>query len=71
MTTKTISGALFKAHFKGFVDNIADEDEVFFGAGDLSLYRIKDRGPVNGPRLVQIEFNELYSVDVDLGSSNT
>jgi hypothetical protein len=62
MTTKTISGAEFKLRFRGFAESLKDDDQVFFGAGDLSLHRIKERGPVNGPRLVQIEFNEIYSV---------
>lgn len=34
---------------------------LFFGAGDLSFHRAKNRGAV-GADLVQIEFNELYSV---------
>lgn len=62
MTTKTISGAEFKLHFAGLAESLKDDDQVFFGAGDLSLYRIKERGPIEGPRIVQIAFNELYSV---------
>lgn len=65
MTTKTISGAEFKLHFKEFISELQDDDQVFFGVGDLSLCRLKDRGPVQGPRLVQIAFNELYSVTSD------
>jgi hypothetical protein len=42
----------------------ADDDTlVLFGQGDLSLYRVKDRGPVGGPALLQVEFNEPYTVD--------
>lgn len=63
MKPKTISGAEFKLRFLDPCKNINDDDEVFFGAGDLSLYRLKERGPVSGPRLVQIEFNEIYSVN--------
>lgn len=63
--TKTISGAEFKAHMRPLLDSLADDDEVFFGAGDLSFYRPKERGPANGPRLVQLEFNEVYTVTVD------
>ena len=44
---------------------IKDDDEVFFGAGDLSLERVQERGPTEGPRLVQIEFNELYKITHD------
>lgn len=63
--TKTMSGAEFKLRFGALVTSLHDDDEVFFGAGDLSFYRPKDRGPVDGPRLVQIEFNEVYKVLAD------
>ena len=59
---KYLSGAEFKLHFKELVDSLSDDDLVTFGGGDLSLYRIKERGPVEGPRKVQIEFNETYTV---------
>lgn len=62
---KTMSGAEFKLRFSALVTSLHDDDEVFFGAGDLSFYRPKERGPVNGPRLVNIEFNEVYTVTVD------
>lgn len=44
------------------LNTLPDDAQVFFGAGDLSLYRLKNRGPVDGPPLIQIEFNEVYSV---------
>lgn len=59
---KMMSGAEFKLHFADLVRNLKDDDLVYFGAADLSLCRLKDRGPINGPRMVQIEFNELYKV---------
>lgn len=59
---KTMTGAEFKAHFAPLLKSLRDEDEVFFGGGDISFYRVKERGPVVGPRLVQIEFNEAFSV---------
>lgn len=62
---KTISGAEFRAHFLELARMIKDDDEVFFGAGDLSLERVQERGPTEGPRLVQIEFNELYKITHD------
>lgn len=65
MKPKTLSGAEMKLHFQAFINSLRDDDEVFFGAGDLSLYRLKERGPVDGPRLVQVAFNEVYSVTVD------
>lgn len=57
-----MSGAEFKAHFKDLVDSLKDDDLVYFGSADLSLYRIKERGPLQGPRMVQIAFNEIYQV---------
>lgn len=59
---KTMSGAEFRMHFTPLLQSLSDEDEVFFGGGDISFYRIKERGPVSGPRLVQVEFNEVISV---------
>jgi hypothetical protein len=63
--TKTISGAELKLHLRGFIEGLADDDKVFFGSGDLSFYRLKERGPVEGPRLVQFAFNEVYTVVAD------
>lgn len=65
MKPKTITIAELRISLLNKLNALDDSDEVFFGAGDLSLYRLKDRGPVTGPRLVQIEFNEVYSVTVD------
>ncbi len=36
-----------------------DDCELSFGSGDLTFYRTKLRGE----NLVQIEFNEIYSVE--------
>lgn len=65
MKPKTMSGAEFKQRFRDLIASLNDTDEVFFGSGDLSLYRFKDRGPRAGPRLVQIEFTEVYTVTAD------
>lgn len=62
---KTMTGAEFKMYFAPLLKSLRDEDEVFFGSGDISFYRIKERGPVAGPRLVQVEFNEVISVAAD------
>lgn len=62
---KTMTGAEFKMYFAPLLESLRDEDEVFFGSGDISFYRIKERGPATGPRLVQVEFNEVISVAVD------
>jgi len=37
--------------------------EVVFGTGDLTLYRRQQRGSREHNELVQVEFNEIYSVD--------
>jgi hypothetical protein len=37
---------------------LPDDFELIFGDEDLSFYRTKRRGP----KLVQIEFNEIYTV---------
>lgn len=59
---KMMTGAEFKAWFTPLLRDLKDTDLVYFGNADLSLYRPKDRGPENGPRMVQIEFNEVYKV---------
>lgn len=59
---KMMSGAEFKAVFTELLADLKDADQVYFGNADLSLYRLKERGPKEGPRMVQIEFNELYKV---------
>lgn len=62
---KTMSGQEFRLWFLELAKSIQDDDQVFFGSGDLSFNRIKERGPKEGPRLVQIEFVELYKVTHD------
>lgn len=62
---KMMSGAEFKAEFSELLHSLKDDDLVYFGAADLSLYRLKERGPINGPRMVQIEFNEVYTITAD------
>lgn len=43
-----------------------DDAPLFFGVGDLSFSRVKNRGPIGG-HLAQVEFNELYQVQPDQG----
>lgn len=62
---KMMSGADFKLHFADLVRSLKDDDQVYFGSADLSFSRIKERGPVEGPRMVQIDFIETYRVDPD------
>ena len=59
---KMMTGAEFKAEFTELVRNLKDTDLVYFGNADLSLYRIKERKPIEDPRMVQIAFNELYKI---------
>ncbi len=61
--TKLMSGAEFKLHFKDLLASLKDDDQISFGSGDLSFLRLKDRGPKEGPRVIQIEFNEVYTVN--------
>ncbi len=42
--------------------SLPDDTEVTFGAGDLQFYRLKNRGPVEGPAVVNFEFATLYRV---------
>lgn len=39
-----------------------DETIVTFGAGDLRWLRIKNRGPVEGPAIMNFELGTLYTV---------
>lgn len=65
MKLKTITVAQLRIELLNKLNALDDTDLVYFGAGDLSLHMPKERGPVIGPKLVQIEFNEVYSVTVD------
>lgn len=65
MTLKTITIGELRLRLLNELNAMHDEDEVYFGAGDLSFSRPKDRGPETGRRLVQIEFNEVYKVTFD------
>ena len=65
MTIKTISGAELKRQLQNFINTLEDDAQVSFGSGDMTLYRVKDRGVVDGVRMVQIEFNQAYTVTMD------
>jgi len=43
----------------------SDDARIYFGNGNLSFYRPKNRGPEQGPEMIFIEFNEVYSVTLD------
>ena len=49
------------ADLKDELSRLDNDDEIYFGNGNLSFYRMKYRGD----KLVSIEFNELYSVSED------
>lgn len=69
--TKTITVGELRALMLHELNALPDNAEVFFGGGDLSFYRTKHRGPINGPVLLQIEFNEVYTVTVDPNAADS
>lgn len=62
---KTITLGELRADLEALLA-LPDDTRVYFGVGDLSFNRIKSRGPVEGPAMEQFEFNEIYSVTLDL-----
>ncbi|WP_457425637.1 hypothetical protein [Roseateles sp. P5_E7] len=59
---KTITLGALRAHM-AFMKDMPEDTPIFFGGGNLSLYRLKNRG--GGEDLIQFEFNELYEVTMD------
>ncbi|MFM0022161.1 hypothetical protein [Paraburkholderia azotifigens] len=58
----------FKRRIADYVKDLPDDAEIYFGQGDLSFYRMKNRSYFESsdtPNLVQIEFNQVYEVDID------
>ena len=64
MKQNAITIAELKIRLLNELNAMDDNDEVTFGGGQLSLYRLKDRGPSTGTRMVDIEFNEVFTVTV-------
>lgn len=66
---KTITLGELRAELTALL-KMRDDTAVYFGAGDLSYKRIKNRGPVDSKEtgLMQFEFNQIYTVTVDLDS---
>ncbi|MGK2897223.1 MAG: hypothetical protein ACSLE9_00850 [Burkholderiaceae bacterium] len=62
---KLITVAELRVRMLNELNALPDDAQVFFGGGDLSLHRVKHRGPVEGPAVVGVEFNEIYSVHPD------
>lgn|GEM_PF-2377585 len=68
---KTISLGELKQQLE-WVWNLADETEIYFGAGDLSFTRAKTRqykADDKTPALVNIEFNQTYNVTDDFDAA--
>lgn len=62
MKPKTMTIAELKVRLLNELNAMDDNDEVTFGGGQLSFHRPKDRGPITGRRMVDIEFNEVFTV---------
>lgn len=58
---KVMPLSVLRAHLKPLLA-MPDDTLISFGTGDLSLTRIKNRGPYMGSTLEQFEFNEIYTV---------
>jgi len=59
----------FKERIVSYIESMPDDAEIYFGAGDLSFHRIKPRQYEDASKtvttLLQIEFNQVYEVDID------
>ena len=44
------------------LDGLPGNTLITFGHGDLEFYRIKNRGPVTGTQVFNVEFSTLYRV---------
>jgi hypothetical protein len=62
MELKTITVGELRTLMLNHLNALPDNALVTFGAGDLSFNRLKDRGPVGGPAVMNLEFNEIYRV---------
>lgn len=70
MTFKSMTVREFRSEVSEQVAAYPDDALVYFGTGELSLLRVKDRGrDKTGKTVIQIEFNELYSVTFDPDSA--
>ena len=65
MQPKTITIAELKALCLNHLMMLPDDTEIYFGVGDLTFYRAKTRlyrADNRTPKMVQIEFNEIYRI---------
>lgn len=66
---KTITLGEIRGELQGLLA-LPDDTMVTFGNGDLTWYRIKNRGATVGPQTMQIAFNEVYSVVLAAGDES-
>jgi hypothetical protein len=62
MTIKKHTIAELRVMMLNQLNSLQDEDEVTFAGGLLTFNRVKVRGPVTGKQLVDVEFNEIITV---------
>lgn len=62
---KTITVAELRVRLLNELNSLDDEDLVTFGGGTLSVHRAKNRGPITGPKVIDVEFNEVFTVTID------
>ena len=62
MELKTITVGELRTRMLDELNSLPDDALVTFGAGDLSFIRLKNRGPIAGPAVMNVEFNEVYRV---------
>ena len=68
MTPKTIK----LSELRAALADCPDDTEIYFGNGDLSFYQPQTRlyrDGTNIPAMVQIDFNEVYTVTHDPNAS--
>lgn len=65
MAIKTMTGAELRHEFQAFLKELKDDDQVFFGGGDLSFYTIKPYQKLSGERSFATEFNEVYKITAE------
>jgi hypothetical protein len=68
MNEKTMTLGEFRQQVIDQIKHLPDDTEIVLGMGDLSIYRCKTRlyrPGGNVPKVVQIEFNEIYEVAHD------
>lgn len=65
-TLKTVTIGELRNYLEELLEQ-PDDAEVFFGSGDISFKRVKNRSPLdpNSKRIYQFEFNDLYSITLD------